>query len=138
MGNRKTHDPEWDPSSHVLLLSLILGSQPTITPLLAHHIVVHGSDKDFIMETALGGASPRDVFVLGAGFSKAVSSEFPLTDELGNTAIKRLLKDTLERSSSTIPHGDFSEGTFESWLGQLAEDHHTFPRQPTCAIAPCL
>ena len=33
--------------------------------------------------------TPRDVFVLGAGFSIAVCDQFPTTDKLGNRVIKR-------------------------------------------------
>jgi len=29
----------------------------------------------------------NDVFILGAGFSRAVSSRMPLTDELGNACL---------------------------------------------------
>jgi hypothetical protein len=50
--------------------------------------------------------------VLGAGFSKAVSSTFPLTDDLGNRALAMA---GIDRADS------FRDGRFESWLSQLAE-----------------
>lgn len=59
---------------------------------------------------------PREVFILGAGFSKAVSSEFPLTDDLGNLALQ-YCKDMPGR----IPRVPFHDGNFESWLSRIAE-----------------
>jgi hypothetical protein len=59
-----------------------------------------------------------DVLVLGAGFSRAVSSELPLVDELGNLclAVDGLGKDP------RVPPGGFSGGTFETWLSRLADE----------------
>lgn len=62
---------------------------------------------------------PRgDVFILGAGFSKAVHHGFPLLNELGEIAVSRLVSDG---RLAAVP-GDFDENfTFESWLASLAE-----------------
>ena len=59
-----------------------------------------------------------DVLILGAGFSRAVSSELPLVDELGNLclAVDGLGKDP------RVPPGGFSGGTFETWLSRLADE----------------
>jgi len=62
-------------------------------------------------------ASPTDVLVLGAGFSRAISDRAPLTDELGNLVIDRL-----KRLDLPTPAGGFSNGYFEAWLSRLAED----------------
>lgn len=60
-----------------------------------------------------------DVLILGAGFSKAVSCHFPLTDALGHDAIARAgLK-----NDPRVPNRAFGPAfTFESWLSLLAED----------------
>jgi hypothetical protein len=58
-----------------------------------------------------------DVFVLGAGFSKALSDSMPLTDALGNEVLKRV--------NSKKPSGVervFHGGDFESWLSRISED----------------
>ncbi|MCL4448276.1 MAG: hypothetical protein M1483_05555 [Actinobacteria bacterium] len=67
----------------------------------------------------------RDVVLLGAGFSNAVSSEFPLTPKLGQLARKQLALD-----KAGVPESlRFKEGTnFESWLSQIGED------QPYCSV----
>ena len=64
-------------------------------------------------------ATPRglDVVILGAGFSKAVSSHLPLTDELGMFALLRLPDGWRHRAPS-----HFVGGTFETWLSRLADD----------------
>lgn len=54
----------------------------------------------------------RDVVVLGAGFSLAVSGRFPLTDALGNQAV------TIAGIQLNEP---FESGRFEAWLSKLAE-----------------
>ena len=64
----------------------------------------------------LFGQSP--VFVLGAGFSKAISQQMPTIDELGESC-RRLLE--------TAGHKDrmptyFADGLFEQWLSRLATD----------------
>ncbi|CAM5517060.1 hypothetical protein [Leifsonia shinshuensis] len=51
---------------------------------------------------------PRPVYVLGAGFSRAVSAAMPLTDELGATVKSRLRGLILEDLSPDM--------TFEDWL----------------------
>ena len=56
-----------------------------------------------------GGA---EVVVLGAGFSKAVSDCFPLTDDLGMQAAA---------VAGLNPELRFAEGRFEAWLSRLAE-----------------
>lgn len=54
--------------------------------------------------------SRRRVFILGAGFSKAVSDLMPLTDRLGMEVGEKL----------KIPP-ELSRGTFEEWLSRLGE-----------------
>ena len=47
-----------------------------------------------------------DAFILGAGFSRAISEAMPLTDELGNLCLQVLA------STSSTPQGEgFSGGT---------------------------
>lgn len=59
-------------------------------------------------------AAPRTAYVLGAGFSRAASSEMPITDELGRRSAARLkLTDLPEFRPDGI--------TFENWLTWLAE-----------------
>ncbi len=53
-----------------------------------------------------------EVVVLGAGFSKAVSECFPLTDDLGERAAE---------FAGLKPKTRFSEGLFEAWLSRLSE-----------------
>lgn len=61
----------------------------------------------------------RDVFVLGAGFSRAISGSMPLTDELGAAALNRLRHDLPPRLAlDGLPVGV----NFEAWLSQLASD----------------
>lgn len=60
---------------------------------------------------------PRTTFILGAGFSKAVSSTMPITDELGRQTIA-----TLDWADDPgIPSFTPSGITFESWLTWLSE-----------------
>lgn len=58
----------------------------------------------------------HDVFILGAGFSKAVAGNFPVAAQLLEPILERL-KDRL--NNGTKPHG--GEG-FEQWISRLAED----------------
>ncbi len=58
-----------------------------------------------------------DVFVLGAGFSRAISRHLPLTDELGNACLE--LSDL--RDERGVPIMGFVGGRFETWLSGLAE-----------------
>jgi len=64
------------------------------------------------------GDSDRNVIVLGAGFSRALSAAMPLTDELGNLC----LEEPRLRSDSRVPRGGFTGGRFETWLSQIADD----------------
>jgi hypothetical protein len=66
----------------------------------------------------LRDGSHRDVVILGAGFSRAISQDFPLTDELGTLAVAEADDD----GNGTIPHPPFANGSFETWLSRLAED----------------
>lgn len=65
------------------------------------------------------GEDGGDVLVLGAGFSRAVSDRFPLTDELGD-----LVRDELKvlQPSRWLPDRPFENGYFEAWLSSLAEE----------------
>lgn len=65
-------------------------------------------DKDLFVRNE----SHRDVVVLGAGFSIAVDSKFPATDQLGELAVERA------QIEAARP---FLGGSFESWLSYLAE-----------------
>lgn len=56
------------------------------------------------------------VVILGAGFSRALSSDMPLTDELGTAVIN----DPEIAKDRSFP-AQFSDGRFESWLSRLAE-----------------
>jgi hypothetical protein len=67
-------------------------------------------------------APHNDVFILGAGFSRAVSSLMPLTDELGNAC---LAFNNLAGAPG-VPAA-FSGGRFETWLSSIAEPQ---PYQP--------
>jgi hypothetical protein len=58
-----------------------------------------------------------EVFILGAGFSKAISDAMPLTDDLGNEALQRD-HERLGRSDRKLT---FAGGQFESWLSRRAE-----------------
>lgn len=72
------------------------------------------------MDCYAGVADRRtsDVVILGAGFSRAVSAAFPLTDELGELAVGQAQGDGL----GSVPHPKFQDGSFETWLSRLAED----------------
>lgn len=54
------------------------------------------------------------VFMLGAGFSRAISDAMPLTDDLGNECLR-----LLDRGEAP---NQFSGGRFESYLSGLASD----------------
>ena len=58
----------------------------------------------------------RTAFILGAGFSKAITSHMPITDEVGNLLRKKLHGKMM--ASALRP---FVGGTFESWLSRIAE-----------------
>jgi hypothetical protein len=63
-------------------------------------------------------AATRDVLILGAGFSRAVSDRLPLVDELGNSC----LVDVSLGDDPRVPDGGFSGGSFETWLSRLADE----------------
>jgi hypothetical protein len=63
------------------------------------------------------GEPTGEVFVLGAGFSRAIPDLMPLTDDLGNEALKRDSKHLGRRDSKLQFHG----GQFEAWLSRRAE-----------------
>ena len=56
------------------------------------------------------------VFVLGAGFSKAINSAMPVLEELGKEVVGRLGDDI-----PYVPPG-LDPKDFENWLSYLAED----------------
>lgn len=62
-------------------------------------------------------AQARSVLLLGAGFSRAVSAEMPMTDELGGAVAERL-----RRSGETRVPPRFEGGAFETWMSHLAEE----------------
>jgi hypothetical protein len=64
------------------------------------------------------------VFVLGAGFSRAVSRELPVTAALGEQSTKKA-----RVARQRLPAGGFRGGRFETWLSRLAED------QPHLSVA---
>jgi hypothetical protein len=59
----------------------------------------------------------KEVLVLGAGFSKAISSVFPSTDELGTRAVERSGRPHIFKNADR----EFKNGNFESWLSRIAE-----------------
>lgn len=61
------------------------------------------------------GLVRRRAFILGAGFSAAVSPLMPVTDDLGEQAVT-----LLTASGLTLPRGRTTY--FEEWLSRLAED----------------
>ncbi|MCR6491450.1 hypothetical protein [Cellulomonas sp. P24] len=63
------------------------------------------------MALPAAGTQPREAFILGAGFSKAISPVMPLTDELG------------DRLASADPNAftRLQGGSFETWLSHRAE-----------------
>ena len=64
----------------------------------------------------------NDVFILGAGFSRAVSDRMPLTDELGNACLKF---NGLQDAQGVPP--EFKGGRFETWLSSIAEPQPYLP-----------
>lgn len=58
----------------------------------------------------------RDAFILGAGFSRAISEEMPLLAELGEQVLN-LLGPNAPEVLPNLPPADF-----ENWLSFLAED----------------
>lgn len=68
------------------------------------------------MNKKAGGSHHSVAFVLGAGFSRAISELMPLTDELGELALGRL-RDRLPPRLA-LPDGL----NFEAWLSELATE----------------
>jgi hypothetical protein len=66
--------------------------------------------------STIGGS--REVFVLGAGFSRALSDRMPLTDELGNLC----LDDQRPHLGAHDLPDQFTGGSFETWLSRLADE----------------
>lgn len=62
-----------------------------------------------------------DVFVLGAGFSRAVSPEMPTTNLLADAIAERLALDP--RFSHWVIDGQLPDADVERWLSRLAERH---------------
>ena len=61
---------------------------------------------------------PKDVVILGAGFSHALYDAFPLTDSLGEMVRSRLS----DADRANMPPSEFREyGRFEEWLSYLSE-----------------
>lgn len=75
------------------------------------------SRLDLWDERSFEPAAGESTFVLGAGFSRAVDSRMPLTDELGNLCLPLL-------TPHLPPDGpkQFSGGFFETYLSALAAD----------------
>ena len=61
----------------------------------------------------------KAVFILGAGFSSAISDQMPLTNELGELVIKTLPPETI--SSLDAPSFSSAGLSFEAWFSWLAE-----------------
>src|SRR5690349_11433785 len=76
--------------------------------------------QEALSQRALGSRSGngRDVLILGAGFSRAISDRMPLVDELGNLC----LRISSLANDSRVPVGGFTGGRFETWLSQLADE----------------
>jgi hypothetical protein len=63
------------------------------------------------------------VVVLGAGFSRAVNSAMPLTNQLGEAVAERISSADQERLPPKDQDGKrFERATFEEWLSYLAEE----------------
>lgn len=64
-----------------------------------------------------GTEDGAEVFVLGAGFSRAVAELMPLTDELGNEALER----DPQHLGRAAAKSKFRGGQFEAWLSRRAD-----------------
>ena len=72
------------------------------------------------MEPIVPAVNDKHVVLLGAGFSRAVSSTMPLTDELGRQAAELLETNGVRVGAAQL---GFGRGvSFESWLTLLSED----------------
>lgn len=69
------------------------------------------------MTQATRSPQARTTYILGAGFSRAVSSDMPITDELGSLAADRMGLVHV----STVPHFVGDGITFETWMTWLSE-----------------
>ena len=65
----------------------MLHSQPFCADKLAG--VVDSKNANDEKEVPVGSADPKRVFILGAGFSKAISDLMPVADKLGLKQAKR-------------------------------------------------
>jgi len=72
-----------------------------------------------MMQKVAFAPSEKAVFILGAGFSKAISEHMPLTDELGRSVIAALTVG--EKTNFSVPISIKEELSFEVWLSWLAE-----------------
>jgi len=84
--------------------------------MVANTAVVYGAmcmDETGASGQLLAANASGDVVILGAGFSKSVNLNFPITDELGRSALIKAGIESPER---------FAGGNFEAWLSFLAED----------------
>jgi hypothetical protein len=70
------------------------------------------------------GPTARDVFILGAGFSKAASSQLPLTQEIFPLCLEAMKDYHLETADDTETLEGFNRlgSDFEVWLSWLAGD----------------
>lgn len=94
----------------------MLHSQPFCADKLAG--VVDSKNANDEKEVPVGSADPKRVFILGAGFSKAISDLMPVADKLGEEVANRL----------QLPQ-NLTRGTFEDWLSRLGE------AQPDVSVA---
>lgn len=60
--------------------------------------------------------SPRYVFILGAGFSKAIDYRMPTSNQLGDQ-----VKERLKATGNGLPE-ELTKGNFEEWLSRFATD----------------
>ena len=67
----------------------------------------------------------NDVLILGAGFSKAISSIFPTTDELGTRAAEKSSRAHIFKNADH----EFKHGNFEGWLSRIAEPQPHLSRE---------
>ena len=73
--------------------------------------------NDSFLGTSLEPELEKCAVVIGAGFSRAISTAMPVTDVLGSSVRARL--PIADRSN--VPAA-FSDGSFEQWLSYLAEE----------------
>jgi hypothetical protein len=78
-----------------------------------------------------GPFATRDVLILGAGFSRAVSEGLPLVDDLGNFCLAKVDL----RDDPRVPI-EFKGGSFETWLSRLADEQPYLRVQAKLAARP--